>query len=103
MTARTRKNMLTISKMPIMDGIRATQELRQRGCTIPILGLTANADDETRIEAMAAGMHELLTKPISMAALRRAARYRTSLTGTTPQTPLAMKQVDNPFAPNLPQ
>lgn len=43
------------AQMPIMDGIAATQELRRRGCTVPILGLTANADDETRIEAMSAG------------------------------------------------
>lgn len=57
--------------MPIMDGITATVELRRRGLSIPIVGLTANADDETRQEGIKAGMNELLTKPIAMASLKR--------------------------------
>lgn len=62
--------------MPIMDGIAATQELRRRGLATQIVGLTANADDETRSEAFKAGMNELLTKPITMSALRRVVRMR---------------------------
>lgn len=57
-----------------MDGITATIELRRRGCVLPIVGLTANADDETRQEAIKVGMNELLTKPISIAALSRVMR-----------------------------
>lgn len=34
--------------MPIMDGITATAELRKRQVTTPILGLSANIDEETR-------------------------------------------------------
>lgn len=58
--------------MPIMDGIAATIELRRRAVLTPIVGLTANADHETRDEAMKAGMNELLTKPIALAELRNA-------------------------------
>lgn len=57
--------------MPIMDGITATQELRRRGNNSRVVGLTANADEETRLEAMNAGMDELLTKPVTIAALHR--------------------------------
>lgn len=62
--------------MPIMDGITATAELRRRGNDTLIIGLTANADDETRLDAMRSGMDELLTKPISVTALRRVAGIR---------------------------
>lgn len=63
--------------MPVMDGVTATAEFRRRGVRIPIVGLTANADDETRSEAMKAGMDELLTKPVSMATLANlTSRYR---------------------------
>lgn len=53
-----------------MDGIAATIELRRRGVHMPIVGLTANSDDETLADASSAGMTDLLTKPVSLAALR---------------------------------
>lgn len=59
-------------QMPFMDGITATIQLRKRGVTTPIVGLTANVDDETRLAAAAAGMNELLTKPMSIATLQNA-------------------------------
>ena len=64
-------------QMPIMDGITATEELRKRGVTTPIIGLTANADDLALHESLRAGMNELLTKPISLSLLRTTLdRYR---------------------------
>lgn len=56
-------------QMPIMDGITATYELRKRGDKTPILGLTANSDDECRTESVKAGMSELFTKPMSLQVL----------------------------------
>lgn len=58
------------NQMPVMDGLTATRELRRTGVTTPIIGLTANADDKTHLESTRAGMNELLTKPVSMRALR---------------------------------
>jgi PAS domain S-box-containing protein len=54
-------------QMPVMDGLEATRQLRQRsGWTmrVAILGLSANADDKSRIDCMTAGMNGLVTKPL---------------------------------------
>lgn len=60
--------------MPIMDGITATRELRARGTTIPIIGLSASPDEATREEALQAGMNDLLAKPIAVAELKSVAQ-----------------------------
>lgn len=50
--------------MPVMDGLRATQTLRQHGLRdLPIIAVTAHAFDEARHEAIAAGMDDFLCKP----------------------------------------
>ncbi|MBF0619972.1 MAG: PAS domain S-box protein [Candidatus Omnitrophica bacterium] len=54
-------------QMPEMDGFQAARELRRRdGWTkeVVILGLTANADEQTIKDCRAAGMNGVLTKPI---------------------------------------
>ncbi|MDH5219460.1 MAG: response regulator, partial [Gammaproteobacteria bacterium] len=51
-------------KMPRMDGIEATQALREEGFTIPVIALTANALIEDRNTCLAAGMNAYLTKPV---------------------------------------
>src|SRR6185369_11912547 len=57
-----------------VDGVAATKELRKSGETLPIVGLTANIDDGARRDALLAGMNDLLTKPISLEALRATLR-----------------------------
>jgi signal transduction histidine kinase len=53
--------------MPEKDGLQACRELRQRTPTqrIPIVLLTARADEETKLAALDAGASDFLTKPFS--------------------------------------
>lgn len=53
-------------QMPVMDGITATHAIRQseRGRTLPILAMTANAFSEDRQRCLDAGMNDHVAKPV---------------------------------------
>jgi C4-dicarboxylate-specific signal transduction histidine kinase len=53
--------------MPEKDGLQACRELRERTSTqsIPIILLTARADEETKLAALSAGASDFLSKPFS--------------------------------------
>jgi PAS domain S-box-containing protein len=52
-------------QMPVMNGITATQILKEKYTTLPpIVGLSANAFEGDRPKYMALGMDEYLTKPV---------------------------------------
>jgi CheY-like chemotaxis protein len=57
--------------MPEMDGVETTKNIREDGVTIPIIALTANAIMGIKNEFLAAGMNDLLTKPINKALLNK--------------------------------
>ena len=49
--------------MPVVDGYQATECLRARGETLPIIALTANTPQEVAGEAYAAGLTDIIVKP----------------------------------------
>lgn len=51
-------------KMPLLDGLKATAEIRKFNTDLPIIALTAHAFDSDRIAAIKAGCNEYLVKPI---------------------------------------
>ena len=59
--------------MPDVDGLQATQILRenfpQPVCDVPVLGLTASSNPVDRDRCLAAGMNEVLHKPLDEAQL----------------------------------
>jgi CheY-like chemotaxis protein len=51
--------------MPVLDGIEATRYIRVFNKLIPIVAITAYADDQMRTECAEAGMNAFLAKPCS--------------------------------------
>ena len=56
-------------KMPVMDGLTATVEIRKFNAELPIIALTAHVFENDRLTAMDAGCNEYLVKPIDRAKL----------------------------------
>jgi CheY-like chemotaxis protein len=61
--------------MPDMDGMQLTRQIRQQfpaiAARMPIFALTANTNPVDRERCLAAGMHEVLHKPMDTAVLMR--------------------------------
>jgi two-component system sensor histidine kinase/response regulator len=54
-------------QMPVMDGLQASAAIRAMGLsTLPIVAMTANAMEEDRRRALAAGMDAYVAKPIDI-------------------------------------
>jgi hypothetical protein len=56
-------------ELPAMDGRETTRSLLTRGCTAPIIAMTAHNEDSHRDECMRSGSAAYFTKPINTAAL----------------------------------
>ena len=73
MPARTYDMILMDIQMPQMNGYKATQEIRHlpdkdKAC-IPIIAMTANAFEEDKRDAVAAGMNDHIAKPVDLSIL----------------------------------
>jgi len=52
-------------KMPVMDGLQATQLIKEKHPELPVVALTANAFDSDRTAAEKAGCDGFLSKPVN--------------------------------------
>lgn len=52
-------------KMPVMDGLEATRQIKAAKTDLPIIALTANAFDSDRQQAFDAGCDNFMSKPVS--------------------------------------
>ncbi|OJW28714.1 MAG: hypothetical protein BGO51_19825 [Rhodospirillales bacterium 69-11] len=95
--------------MPELDGVAAARAIRAAGpgSDVPILAVSGNADESTRIDCAAAGMNGFLPKPFSRAVLHAAIREvlgppptDLSPAGPSPTGPSAVGP--SPTGPSLP-
>lgn len=57
-------------RMPIMNGIQATEKIRSISLDIPIIAVTANAFYSEQQQALAAGCNDLIAKPYTLEKLK---------------------------------
>ena len=70
LSSKNRYNLVLMDlKMPIMDGIEATQKIKRQFPDIPVIAQTAYATPEEREKAMQAGCDDYIAKPIKKADL----------------------------------
>ncbi len=72
-------------QMPIMDGISATQKIRQQDkfTQLPIIAMTAHAQENMANQALRAGMNDYICKPLSYRKLIQALTHWLCPTNTT--------------------
>ena len=85
-------------EMPVKDGLQATAELRKLlPRRIPILAMTASAMSEDRALCLAAGMDDIITKPVDPDTLiERISRWLGVQSGSTAGPALAAAQPTPP-------
>ncbi len=57
-------------QMPLMDGLTATQKLRERGFKKPVLACTGLMDSSIEARTLAAGCSHFISKPLDINQIR---------------------------------
>ena len=89
-------------QMPLMDGYAATERIREWEQETgqrrrPIIALTADAFDENRRRCLAAGMDDVLTKPVAFDALKEVfSKWLPAAPGAQAPPAVEVKPVDIP-------
>ena len=69
-------------QMPVMDGYEATRRIQALAPSLPVIGQTAHAMSEEHAKCRAAGMVDLVVKPIELEALVSTIRRHVPQTST---------------------
>ena len=77
--------------MPVMDGLDATRAIRAGGPSkdVPIIGVTANADQERYDYFRSSGMNEVMSKPVDLTRLEAVLMAHVGPADTTPESAAA--------------
>lgn len=60
--------------MPVMDGFEAARKIRAHEAGrrhVPIIAVTGHGGDDLRVQCLATGMNDCVTKPVSVATIER--------------------------------
>ncbi|KAJ3027015.1 hypothetical protein HDV00_011466, partial [Rhizophlyctis rosea] len=67
--------------MPVMDGFQATEEIRRRGYTLPVIALTAKSSESDRLRCLKIGFNYFTTKPFQLGDISTIIRYMVGAEG----------------------
>lgn len=96
--SRTQYSLILMDcQMPVMDGLQATKEIRKlealTGKHSPIVALTAHAMSSDRLECIAAGMDDYISKPVSQKKLTEILQHWLPKESCTDMRPIAAGEV----------
>jgi two-component system response regulator ResD len=80
--------------LPVMDGLDVIRTLRREGRDLPVLLLTARADEIDRVVGLELGADDYVTKPFSPREIIARVRAIARRAGIAPQTPPALLVFD---------
>lgn len=83
--------------LPGMDGYQVCRRLREAGCWVPVVMLTAMGEVEDQVEGLESGADDYVTKPFAFPVL--VARLRALIRRGAPERPVVLTAGDLSFDP----